>query len=187
MSELQGCAPLAALGKASYSVPGFDIQELPCMTKLRLQSLCARGTVTAAATASDLPAAPNSVVGDDPWIFWKAPGDWLACSTRHTAAELTAQLSRGGDAAPLVTTDVSAAYTVLEIGGPELLEILSRDCTLDLEGGAIAPGGCAQTVIAQVPVLLHRLATGARWRLFVDRSLADYLRDWLIDSAGPSP
>ena len=78
--------------------------------------------------------------------------------------------------------DVSSTGALFEIGGPRAIDVLMRDCTLDLEGGAVPPGGCAQTTLAQLTVMVHRPAAEPAWRLWVDRTAARHLWEWLLDS-----
>ncbi len=55
-------------------------------------------------------------------------------------------------AAPLVCTNVSSATTLFELSGAQAIDVLMRDCTLDLEGNAVPPSACAQTHLAQTTV-----------------------------------
>jgi heterotetrameric sarcosine oxidase gamma subunit len=178
---------LQDLDKTSHSAPGFTMRELPCMALLRLQALRPRGVTAPAADPALLPVQPNTAIGSDPCVLWKSPDDWLAYSTHLETDELALRFDGLGGGVRLVVTDVSAANTVLELAGAHLLEILARDCTLDLEGDRVPSGACAQTVVAQVPLLLHRPSGRDTWWAFVDRSLAGHLWDWLVDTANLRP
>jgi len=122
---------------------------------------------------------PNTALGDDPVVLWKAPDDWLVYSETLSGPQLCEVLSRVSASAPLIVTDVSSASVVLELHGPRAIDILMRDCTLDLEGGAIGPGTCCQTALAQVNVMLHRSRDGNAWLLFIECSVASHVWDWL--------
>jgi sarcosine oxidase subunit gamma len=45
------------------------------------------------------------------------------------------------------------------------------------------PGCCAQTLFAKLPVIIDQVSAGPSYRLFVQRSAARWLADWLIDAA----
>ncbi len=176
-SALGGATPFA------FALPGCEVRELLFVAKLRLQAMRGAGAPLPASALALLPERPNSGSGDDPCVLWRAPGDWLALSPTLSAEALERLLGERLAGAAVLLADVSSTSAVFELSGERALEVLARDCTLDLEGGAVSPGDCAQTVIAQLSVLVHRSAAGDSWRLFVDRTAARHLRDWLVDSA----
>jgi sarcosine oxidase, subunit gamma len=188
MIELAHHSPLGSDARHGVGAPGFTLREITGISKVRVQALRGDPPTAAAAAAADgtrlLPAIPNTALGDDPCVLWRAPGDWLACSQTLSAAQLGSLLLAAQGSAALLVTDVSSASVVLELAGPRVLEVLARDCTLDLEGDAVPVAGCAQTVIAQVGVLIHRPPGREGWRLMVERSVAVHLWNWLTDSAG---
>jgi heterotetrameric sarcosine oxidase gamma subunit len=189
VADLARWAPVGGAAPARWAGPGVALVERPFAAKLRLQAPLADLPALAAAAGAALPSAPNSVAGDDPWLLWRGPGDWLAYSLARPAAEferaLRALLPVPG-AAALYATDLTSGLALVEVAGPLAIELLLRDCGLDLEGGAVPPGGCATGALAQLTVTLHR-PSAESWRLFVDRSAARHLWEWLVDSAGLLP
>jgi len=172
---------LAASGRSLFSSPGFTLREVAQAPKIRIQALRGR----TAGLQESLPAKPNTVCGTDPAFLWRAPADWLAYSTSMPLAALADAV---GKAAPdCVLTEMSSGLVLLELAGPKSLDILMRDCTLDLDGGEVSGGRCAQTVLAQVNVMLHCCGPEPAWRVFVERSVCLHLWDWLVDSAGLCP
>ena len=183
MTDLQRSSPLASVRRANGAA-GFELHELANVAKVRVQALRSRGLLTPCADPQRLPVAPNTALGMDPIVLWKGPDDWLAYSLVLSAERLSTVMRLVPSSAPLVLTDVSSASLVLELRGPRALDVLMRDCTLDLEQDAIEPGNCAQTILGQVGVMVHRpLDTTDAWRLFVERSVAVHLWDWLSTSA----
>jgi heterotetrameric sarcosine oxidase gamma subunit len=170
-------------GIFAFTSEGLDIREIQTVAKGRVQVLRARGHSTPAADSRKLPHTPNSACGVDPIALWRAPDDWLVYSTSLEIGAIADWVSTITSEAPLVTTDVSAASIVFELSGAMVIDVLMRDCTLDLEGDAVRPGACAQTVFAQTSVLLHRPTEDRAWRLFVERSVAQHVWEWLLDSA----
>jgi sarcosine oxidase subunit gamma len=122
--------------------------------------------------ALDLPAAPNtwSTRGDAD-ALWLGPDEWLLVGTVETE----------GLAAADATVDVSAKRVLLELIGSERLELLAASCGLDLDPRVWQPGGCAQTLVGRIPVLLQE-REGAT-RVFVRPSFARALVDWLVATA----
>jgi len=180
-SEPRGSSQLAASGRAPFRSPGFTLRELTPVPKIRIQALRGR----TAGPQESLPATPNTVSGTDPVFLWRAPADWLAYSALMPLATLVAAV---GKAAPdCVLTDMSSGLVLLELAGPKSVDILMRDCTLDLDGGEVSVGRCAHTVLAQVNVTLHCCGPEPAWRVFVERSVCLHLWDWLVDSAGLCP
>jgi heterotetrameric sarcosine oxidase gamma subunit len=196
MADLARTPALGGAEPAILRAPGFELREHPFVPMLRLQALRADLAALSASGSDLLPATPNRALGDDPWILWRAPGDWLAYSLASPLEELERGLRprlapfSASSASPLYWTDVSSTGALFEIGGPRAIEVLMRDCTLDLEGGAVPAGACAQTAIAQLTVMIHRPAAAPAWRLWVDRTAARHLWEWLADSvalAAPLP
>jgi sarcosine oxidase subunit gamma len=183
MADLARANPLGGEHPFVFTLPGCELRELPLVAKLRVQAMRGEPAAVIAEARSFLGETPNRSQGDDPCILWRAPGDWLAVSSTHSAEELARALGERLAGAPVVLADVSSTSAVLELRGEQALEVMARDCTLDLEGNAVPPGGCAQTTIAQLSVLIHRPGAGDRWRLYVDRTAARHLRDFLVDSA----
>jgi len=177
ISGQTAASQLASGGRSLFSASGFTLRELAQVPKLRIQTVRGRS----GALPRVLPETPNTLSGTDPWILWRAPGDWMAYSITMPYPALTQTIAE--DAPDCVLTDVSSGIVLLELSGQRTVDILMRDCTLDLDGGEIGIGRCAQTVLAQVNVLLHPCGTGPAWRLFVERSVAVHLWDWLVDTA----
>ena len=183
MADLTRANPLGGEHPFAFNLAGCELRELPLVAKLRLQAMRGESAALAAEVRSFLGEMPNRSQGDDPCILWRAPDDWLAVSSTRSAEELTRFLGERLAGAPVVLADVSSTSAVLELRGEQALEVLARDCTLDLEGSAVPPGACAQTMIAQLTVLIHRPGSGDCWHLYVDRTAARHLRDFLVDSA----
>jgi heterotetrameric sarcosine oxidase gamma subunit len=184
MPDMQARSPLT-----SERIVGTDFEmcELPRVAKARVQALRSRGVNTPCSDPHHLPTSPNTAVGDDPFVLWKAPDDWLAYSQTLSGTQLCDILGGIPASAPLIVTDVSSASVVIQLSGARVFEVLMRDCTLDLEGGALSPGNCVQTAFAQVNVVLHRPRNGKTWRLFVERSVAPHVWAWLSNGIDISP
>ncbi|GAB3682134.1 sarcosine oxidase subunit gamma [Saccharopolyspora tripterygii] len=78
--------------------------------------------------------------------------------------------------------DVSAARTSLRLSDRNALQSL---CALDLHPRAFAPGTCAQTRLARVPVILWRLGTD--YRVLVSSSYAGHVATALLGARQATP
>jgi sarcosine oxidase subunit gamma len=184
MAELERRSALPP-GKRVHTGRDVTLCEIEPVAKLRMQALRSRGVSSLAADPALLPASPNAALGTDPTALWCAPDDWLAYSRTLSAAAMTDWAATFTSQAALVVTDVSSASVVLELSGVRAVDVLMRDCSLDLEGDAVAVGACAQTLFAQTGVMIHRVAPQT-WRLFVERSVAVHVWEWLVDASGPA-
>jgi sarcosine oxidase, subunit gamma len=126
----------------------------------------------------ELPQTPNTWVAvGGREILWLGPDEWLVTSRTEPAEIVVADLeaATAGDHRSIV--DVSANRVVLELAGPDRRELLEAGCGLDLHPRSWRPGVCAQTLLANVAVLLQE-GEGAT-RVFVRPSFADHLVTWL--------
>jgi sarcosine oxidase subunit alpha len=111
------------------------------------------------------PETPNSVAeGDGFRILWLGPDEFLIVGeadlseTRHV--------------------DVTFNREILHVADRG---ILAKGCGLDLDPRVFPAGRCAQTLLARTQVILE--ATPEEVLVYVRRSYARYLRDWLADAA----
>jgi sarcosine oxidase subunit gamma len=124
------------------------------------------------------PLEPNTAAGDGPAVLWLSPREWLIVG-RTPSAEAIAE-SLGAVVHHL--TDATDQLLALDLKGPLARALAGAGCSLDLHPAAFGPGRCAATQLAGVPVTIRAL--GDRdLRLYVDVSLAPWLRDWLTDAA----
>jgi sarcosine oxidase subunit gamma len=184
VAELACASPFGPGAPRLHRGRGVELRERPRAAQVRIQALRADRDRLPSPAAELLPRAPNAVAGSEPWVLWRAPGDWLAYALEPTPERLEAILRERLAGAPLLFADLSSACSLLEISGPRAAEVLARDCGLDLEGGEVPAGGCAQTVIAQMTIGIHRPSAAELWRLWVDRSAARHFWAWLVDSSG---
>jgi sarcosine oxidase subunit gamma len=132
----------------------------------------------AKALGAQPPGEPNRAVGREPRILWLAPGEW-ALVGRNGAATLGPAVARACEGALHHLADLHSGWSAFHIEGPGAADLIAGGCSLDLHPGVFGPNHCARTPMAQVPVLLERSPLVDGFTLYVDRSLAGHLRDWL--------
>jgi sarcosine oxidase, subunit gamma len=131
-----------------------------------------------------LPLQPNRVASmRELRTLWLGPDEWLVTAPERIAPDLYGRLSRALADRHATVTDLSASRAVIEISGADARTLLEKGCGLDLHPRAFGPGQCAQTVFAKLPVIIDQLSPAPAYRLFVRRSAARWLADWLIDAA----
>ena len=112
---------------------------------------------------------------------WMAPSHWLLRLPEQDESALVAKLTNFAVSADCsdqaAVTVVSDAYIGIGLKGPGAMRVLAAGCPLEL--GRLGPGYCARTLLARAQVMLIVLNDRAEYELLVDRSHADYVRQWL--------
>ncbi len=136
----------------------------------------------AGARGLDLPAPGRVAVASDQLALCVRPARWLllapAASPGATAAIWQAACARVGAA-----VDLSSGLTAWHLSGPQVREVLSRGCRLDLDPDVFPAGSAAATIMAQVAVILAVLPSGLL--LLTPATTARHLREWLASTAKP--
>jgi sarcosine oxidase subunit gamma len=131
-----------------------------------------------------LPLQPNRVASmRELRTLWLGPDEWLVTAPEGAAPELMVRLARALTGRHATVTDLSTSRAAIEIVGPRARDLLAKGCGLDLHPRAFGPGDCAQTLFARLPVIIDQITAAPVYRLFVRRSTARWLADWLIDAA----
>jgi sarcosine oxidase subunit gamma len=58
-------------------------------------------------------------------------------------------------------------------------------CPLDLHERVFRTGQCAQSHLARTSIIVHQVADGPDYDLYVERSQAEYLWSWLEQAGAP--
>ena len=110
--------------------------------------------------------ACRSCAGGSKAALWLGPDEWLlVADPAHAWPRVE------GVAISLV--DVSHKSVAIELKGMDTEDVLTSDCSLDLDEAKFGPGTCARTVFGKCEVVVWRRAPDAFW-LDVPRSHADY-------------
>lgn len=129
----------------------------------------------------DWPARPNTVSHAAATVLWLAPREWAVVGL--PADEVGARAARACGATLHHVADAGGGRVQFELSGAHARTVLAKGCSLDLHPRAFAPDACAQSLLAQVPVLLAAGGAAGAWRLWADASWARFLRAWLVDAA----
>ena len=174
-SPLDGLLPWALTGGA------VALAELHFAEQIGVR---VRAPVAAYLAGVPLPLQPNRVASmREVRTLWLGPDEWLVTAPEGAAPDLMGRIMRALANRQASVIDLSASRAVIEITGSKARALLEKGCGLDLHPRAFGPGSCAQTLFAKLPVILDQLSAAPAYRLFVRRSAARWLAQWLIDAA----
>ncbi|WP_322045324.1 sarcosine oxidase subunit gamma [Paraburkholderia sp. J67] len=170
----------------------FAMRELPFRDLVNVRGEPGNAGFASAfaqAVGCGLPLKPNTrSQGADYDVLWLGPDEWLVRSAGPVEAgvleaKLTGALSGNSDAWASAV-DVGSGFTVVELTGTRVREVLARGCPLDLHPRLFNEGQCAQSFFFKASIVL--IPTGAdRYEVVVRRSFADYFCRILLDAAAP--
>jgi len=162
-----------------YSSPHLTLTELAPARQIGLRL---RPPFPAYLAGLPLPLVPNRVAAMGPVrVLWLGPDEWLVVAEGE-ALDLLPRLERAVARRRAALSDLSSSRVILQIAGNRARELLAAGCGLDLHPRAFVVGQCAQTLLARVPVILDQLGDAPHYRVFVRRSYAGWLIDWLTDA-----
>lgn len=81
-----------------------------------------------------------------------------------------------------VVNDQTGGFVLLHLAGPAVADLLARFCRLDLH--RFTPGACARTLMAQMPVVIHRAGATA-FELVLPATYAVSFVQGLLAAAAP--
>lgn len=147
------------------------------------QLMARRGCGTALAAKLSLGDAPGQAVEREGFTALPiAPGQWmLVAAGGRDGAFCRTMSERAGDHGH--ASDQSHGRAVIRLAGSCANAVLAKGCRLDLHPRVVAPGFCAQTTIAQIGVLMHRVDAAQSWDLIVFCGLAVSFWNWLRHAA----
>jgi len=120
--------------------------------------------------------------------LWLGPNEWLLVSNNEITKEtntceleqvLFDNISKTNLGA---ITNVTDHFTIFKLSGSNIFEVLSKGCPFDFSSEDFGNNKVVQTILNHVDVTIHRKNENDV-DLYVRRSFAGYLWDWLKDSA----
>lgn len=131
----------------------------------------------------ELPLAANTFTRSaSRRCLWLGPDEWLVVCDQGEMADTVALLRDRFAGRYASVIDLGAAYAVLELRGAKAPEVLAKACSLDLHPRAFRAGQCAQSNFARTQAIVMLEDDFPVFRLFVYRSFAGYLAEWLLDA-----
>jgi len=120
--------------------------------------------------------------------MWLGPNEWLLVSNDTITKDLNDyelekvlfnDISKTNLGA---VTNVSDQYTIFNLSGSNIFEILSKGCPFDFKAVSFDNNKVVQTILNHIDVTIHKKSE-SNVDLYVRRSFAKHLWDWLKDSA----
>jgi sarcosine oxidase subunit gamma len=168
----------------AFAPPSGGLALSPRKNMKLLEIIAPRGTMPEADAPVTFPAPNLSVAFASGAMLWTGPGRYLSVEPESSESDGRNAVHSALGAVPgLYLTDVSHSRFVLRATGVHVREFLAKSCPLDLHIRAFPSGACAQSLVADVPMLLHAF-DDAGFDLFMERSLARAAVDLLIEQAG---
>ncbi len=191
---------LEGRGAATRSDAGVALGERPHrgIVNLRLDPKNAEAMAAVeSAFGFALPATANDTAGDaDTIALWLGPDEWWLVEPGpepEAGPALAEKLRAALTDHFAAVTEVGESRTCIRVSGPGARALLQKGCPLDLHASVFKAGACAQSILAKAGVTLHLFADesatqagaeGPVFDIYVLRSFAEYLWDWLEDAGG---
>jgi heterotetrameric sarcosine oxidase gamma subunit len=167
------------------ALPASDGVELSVVPGLCLVQLFAKnGKTSKVCKRLDISGKPGrATVNKEFTALPLSPGQWmlLAKESRHRgglAAHVADRLEGRG-----YVSEQSDSRVCVRVRGPMARRVMAKGCRLDLHPTVAGPGFCAQTVMAQVGVLLHQVDDTPTYDLLVYSGFARSFWDWMREAA----
>jgi sarcosine oxidase, subunit gamma len=119
---------------------------------------------------------------NDQSLLQIAPDEWLIISKSDLILNLIPDLEKKMSKVHSSITDVSDQFQILYLTGSKCRWNLSKGCSLDLHISIFKPKICAQTLLGLAEITLFCTEKNS-FAIICRNSFANYVLDWLIDSA----
>jgi sarcosine oxidase subunit gamma len=133
-----------------------------------------------AGTVPALPGPNQSISGRFGDLIWLAPRRFLRVDS--TGSAQADPWSDALTAAGFHLVDCSHGRFALRASGLHARELIAKSCPLDLHVRAFPSGACAQSLVADTPMLLHAF-DGVGIDLYMERGLARSATELLVHQA----
>ena len=120
--------------------------------------------------------------------FWLGPNEWLIVSNERMPNEMNTyelenvlydNISKTNLGS---VTNVTDQFTIFTLSGSNIIKTLSKSCPFDFESDSFVNNKVIQTILNRIDVTIHK-KNESNVDLYVRRSFAKHLWDWLKDSA----
>ena len=133
-------------------------------------------------TGCDLPIEPNTVQGSGYInVLWLGPDEWLIVAP--DGSDAGPRLDEACKDIHAAVTDVSESRTVIVLAGEHARDVLAKGCALDFHARSFVVDQCAQSTLAHMHVIVHQRSDAPEFDVYVHRSFAESLWQWLEDAA----
>lgn len=159
--------------------PGFDLTQISGRSMVRLR--VRPQEADAAAKALELSLEALRWREGDSAACWLGPDQWLFTSDTRPAEDIIGHIDHKLSNQLHAATDMSSQNACFALRGPAARTVLAMGCGIDMHASAFKTGQCMQTNFANVLLLIVAVEDDS-FDLYVDRSHAGYLSNWLAAS-----
>ena len=176
----------------SHSYNNFSMKEKTPVGKINLRGNLENKDFASTAgkiLGMILPKEPCAISSNEKiTCMWLGPNEWLLVSNDTITKNLNYyelekvlfnDISKKNLGA---VTNVSDQYTIFNLTGSNIFEILSKGCPFDFNSDSFTNNKVVQTILNHIDVTIHKISEN-KINLYVRRSFAKHLWDWLKDSS----
>ena len=129
--------------------------------------------------ALELPVKPCSSAADAVHrVVWLGPDEWVVIGAKGQAPGIESRLRAALAGIHHAVTDVSGGYTVLQLSGTPVREVLAQGCPLDLHPREFGPGASAGSLFFKASIWLWQTDEAPIFEVLVRTSFKGYV--WLM-------
>ncbi len=115
------------------------------------------------------------------------PDEWLLSGPEAETMQIARDIEAALAGVHHALVDVSDARVVLSVSGPGAADVINAGCPLDLSSRAFPAASATRTLLGKVEIILARPGEAPAFEIACARSLAIYVRDFLLEAARPMP
>jgi len=147
------------------------------------QVFAKKGKTAAVAKKLGISAKPRvATVHEDYTALPMAPGQWMMFANEGADGSFKRKLEEQVFKIGYVS-EQSHSRAIIRISGAKVLDVLAKECRLDLHPSVAGAGFCAQTIMAQIGVLVHKVDEDPTFDLIVFAGFADGFWHWITHAA----
>jgi sarcosine oxidase, subunit gamma len=109
-------------------------------------------------------------------IVWAGPDDWFVITSSEAPDVVASRLRSGLANQHVAVTDVSSGYTVLQLRGEPVRDVLAEGCPLDLHPRVFKTGQSAGSHFFKASVWLWQTDDAPVFEMLVRRSFGAYVQ-----------
>mgnify|MGYP001825547075 CR=1 FL=1 len=126
-------------------------------------------------------ATPLTRRAGNPSSYWYGPDCWYLASNSKTANEIINECETRLGSILYNAVDYSASLAAFRVSGNDASDILASGTGIDLRPSKFPADSSNRTRLAGILAMITARENG--YELFVERSYARYMEDWLNDTA----
>ena len=173
----------AGRGGAASNAPGCVIAERRNLTVVQVAEIPGSRSDRSALErlmGLTLPEPGQAAASGARIALWVGPRRWFVVEPGRGRLAVALEQAAAGSFA---VTDLSHSRTVLRLSGASVFDVLAKGCAVDLHPRRVSTGDSIVTGLARHAVVLHVVDVAPTVDVYVYRSFAQDLFEWLTGAA----